>query len=75
MFRDRVLELMRSENAQSCIEQCNMPRRCLTLSVKLERKLPCVLGRDVDCSKCGCVFPYEQRARAEDKAGGVQSHA
>ncbi|MBI2890009.1 MAG: radical SAM protein [Nitrospirae bacterium] len=73
VFRDRVLELMRSDAAPACIERCNMPRRCLTLDVKLNRKQPCVLGKDVDCSKCGCIFPYEQQARAEDKAGGKET--
>ena len=71
VVRDRVLELMRSDRAPACIERCNMARRCLTLDVRLERKLPCVLGRDVDCARCGCIFPYEQQARAEDRAGGV----
>ncbi|MBI2060346.1 MAG: radical SAM protein [Nitrospirae bacterium] len=70
VVRDRVLELMRSEYAPTCIEKCNMPNRCLTLDVKLNRKQPCVLGKDVDCSKCGCIFPYEQQARAEEKASG-----
>ncbi len=62
---DRTLELMLSENAGMCTSRCNMPRRTLTLDLKLNRKLPCVLGRDVDCSKCGCVFPYLQQAKKE----------
>ncbi len=62
---DRTLELMLSENAGMCTSKCNMPRRTLTLDLKLNRKLPCVLGRDVDCSKCGCVFPYLQQAKKE----------
>jgi hypothetical protein len=40
-----------------------MPRRTLTLDLRLNRKLSCVLGAQVDCSKCGCAFPYEQEAR------------
>lgn len=57
------LEMMKSANAFEATSRCNMPRRTLTLDLKLNRKLPCVLGSDVDCSKCGCPFPYEQEAR------------
>ena len=60
---DIVLEMMKSENAHEAISRCNMPRRTLTLDLELNRKLPCVLGAQVDCSKCGCAFPYEQEAR------------
>lgn len=57
------LEMMRSENAPDATSRCNMPERTLTLDLNLNRKLPCVLGSDVDCTKCGCPFPYEQEAR------------
>jgi hypothetical protein len=57
------LEMMKSENAPEAARRCNMPKRTLTLDLKLNRKLPCVLGSDVDCTKCGCPFPYEQEAR------------
>jgi len=58
-----VLEMMLSENASEATSRCNMPQRTLTLDLNLNRKLPCVLGSDVDCTKCGCPFPYEQEAR------------
>ncbi len=57
------LELMKSSEAPAATARCNMPRRTLTLDLKLDRKLPCVLGAEVDCSKCGCPFPFEQEAR------------
>jgi hypothetical protein len=57
------LQMMKSENAPEATRRCNMPRRTLSLDLKLNRKLPCVLGSSVDCSKCGCPFPYEQEAR------------
>ena len=57
------LEMMRSENAPEVTAKCNMPERTLTLDLRLDRKLPCVLGSEVDCAKCGCPFPYEQAAR------------
>lgn len=57
------LLMMRSENAPEATSRCNMPERTLTLDLNLNRKLPCVLGADVDCTKCGCPFPYEQEAR------------
>jgi MoaA/NifB/PqqE/SkfB family radical SAM enzyme len=58
-----VLEMMLSKNAKDAVARCNMPQRTLTLDLNLNRKLPCVLGADVDCTKCGCPFPYEQEAR------------
>lgn len=69
--RDRVLELMTSRLAPMCIKKCNMSQRTLTLDLNLNRKLPCVLGKNVDCSTCGCIFPYEQQARAEAKEAGA----
>ncbi len=57
------LEMMKSPNSHEATSRCNMPQRTLTLDLKLNRKLPCVLGSDVDCSKCGCPFPFEQEAR------------
>jgi MoaA/NifB/PqqE/SkfB family radical SAM enzyme len=57
------LEMMKRVNAVVATSRCNMPQRTLTLDLKLNRKLPCVLGSGVDCSKCGCPFPYEQEAR------------
>lgn len=60
---EQNLEMMKSKNAPEATSKCNMPKRTLTLDLKLNRKLPCVLGSDVDCTKCGCPFPYEQEAR------------
>ena len=60
---DVVLEMMLSKNAKEAATRCNMPIRTLTLDLNLNRKLPCVLGAGVDCSMCGCPFPYEQEAR------------
>ena len=60
---DVVLEMRLSKNAKEAASRCNMPTRTLTLNLNLNRKLPCVLGAGVDCSMCGCPFPYEQEAR------------
>jgi MoaA/NifB/PqqE/SkfB family radical SAM enzyme len=71
---DLLLELMHSTNASYCIERCNRPQVTLTLDLQLNRKLPCVLGPDVDCERCGCPFPYEREARKrgqQSAAGGV----
>lgn len=58
------LQLMKKENALEATKRCNMPKRTLTLDLRLDRKLPCVMGGpEIDCSKCGCPFPYEQEAR------------
>jgi MoaA/NifB/PqqE/SkfB family radical SAM enzyme len=66
---DLLLELMHSSNAGYCIERCNRSRVTLTLDLQLERKLPCVLGPDVDCARCGCPFPYEREARKRGQQG------
>lgn len=58
-----TLEMMKSDIAPIATPKCNMPQRTLTLDLNLNRKLPCVLGKDVDCTRCGCPFPYEQEAR------------
>jgi MoaA/NifB/PqqE/SkfB family radical SAM enzyme len=66
---DLLLELMHSSNAGYCIERCNRSEVTLSLDLQLERKLPCVLGPDVDCSRCGCPFPYEREARKRGQRG------
>jgi sulfatase maturation enzyme AslB (radical SAM superfamily) len=66
-----LLELMHSSNAGYCIERCNRSVVTLTLDLQLERKLPCVLGPDVDCSRCGCPFPYEREARKRAGQGAA----
>jgi MoaA/NifB/PqqE/SkfB family radical SAM enzyme len=60
---DLLLELMHSSQAAYCTDRCNRPEVTLSLDLRLERKLPCVLGPDVDCARCGCPFPYEREAR------------
>ncbi len=69
MNSELILELMHSSNAHSCIERCNRSEVTLTLDLELNRKLPCVLGPDVDCERCGCPFPYEREARRRGEAG------
>ena len=66
---DLLLELMHSSNASDCIKRCNRPRVTLSLDLRLNRKLPCVLGPDVDCERCGCPFPYEREARRRGQPG------
>lgn len=61
----RALELMLSENAATCTRNCNMTERSLTLDVRLNRRLPCVVGSDVDCNLCGCFFPFMTVASRE----------
>ncbi|MBI2877298.1 MAG: radical SAM protein [Candidatus Tectomicrobia bacterium] len=69
---DRVLDLMRSENAPEVIRNCNMTQRTLTLDVQLNRKLPCVVGSGVDCTRCGCFFPYMTQALREKDPGALE---
>jgi YD repeat-containing protein len=66
---DLLLELMHSSNARDCIKRCNRSQVTLSLDLRLNRKLPCVLGPDVDCGRCGCPFPYEREARRRGQPG------
>lgn len=55
---DKTIELMGTKYTHAITSNCNMTLRSLALDVKLERKLPCVVGTGVDCKYCGCFFPY-----------------
>ena len=54
-----VLELMKSENSKNVTKNCKLPQAVISLDPVGNRKLPCVLGEKADCSKCGCVVPFQ----------------
>ena len=72
---DRALEFMRSENSPAITQNCNMTQRTLTLDVRLDRRVPCVVGSGVDCNLCGCFFPYMTVALREKDSEAIEFFA
>ena len=53
-----LLNRLRPKNAKKVVQSCNMPRDVYSIDPSGNRKLPCVMGEEADCSKCGCLIPY-----------------
>jgi len=54
-----VLEMMKSNNSKSITSNCILPKAVVCLDPLGNRKLPCVIGDKADCSRCGCVVPFQ----------------
>ena len=54
-----VLKLMKFRHSSKITRKCIAPKALFSFDAMGNKKLPCVLGSKVDCSKCGCVMPYE----------------
>lgn len=54
-----VLKLMKSENSKGITSKCKLPQAVICLDPMGNRKLPCVIGEKADCSRCGCVIPFQ----------------
>lgn len=54
-----VLELMKSESSRTITSDCILPKAVICLDALGRRKLPCVIGNKADCSRCGCVIPFQ----------------
>jgi Fe-coproporphyrin III synthase len=54
-----VLESMKSKNSKHITSNCKLPQAVISLDPVGNRKLPCVLGKKADCSRCGCVVPFQ----------------
>lgn len=54
-----VLNLMRSGTSSEITSRCKSPTAILSIDAKGNIKSPCVMGSGVDCSRCGCVVPFE----------------
>lgn len=54
-----ILNLMRSTTSGEITSRCKSPKAILSVDAKGDIKSPCVMGSKIDCSRCGCVVPYE----------------
>lgn len=54
-----ILNLMRSRTSSEITLRCMSPKAILSIDAKGNVKKPCVMGPEADCSKCGCVVPFE----------------
>lgn len=54
-----VLNLMKSGTSSEITSRCKSPKAILSIDAKGNIKSPCVMGSSVDCSRCGCVVPFE----------------
>ncbi len=54
-----ILKLMKSENSKKITSNCILPKAVICLDPIGNRKLPCVIGDKADCTKCGCVVPFQ----------------
>ncbi len=54
-----VLNLMKSGTSPEITSRCKSPTAILSIDAKGNIKKPCVMGAGVDCSRCGCVVPFE----------------
>lgn len=64
---DRVLELMKSQNAPRITQNCLFEKKGYSLTTTGEIKEKCMLGPKADCARCGCVVPYYLHFRVEKK--------
>lgn len=54
-----VLNLMKSATSSEVTSHCKYPKALLSIDAKGSVKSPCVMGSGIDCSRCGCVVPFE----------------
>lgn len=54
-----ILNSMRKNRAEVILRNCKLPSRIYSLDPTGLRKLPCILGKGADCTKCGCIVPYQ----------------
>lgn len=54
-----VLEMMKSESSREITSKCVLPEATICLDALGGRKLPCVIGNKADCSRCGCIIPFQ----------------
>jgi len=66
----RALELCHSSTCRAVTDRCDMKLRSLALDYRLQRRLPCCYGEEVDCDLCAAPTPFSQAARREAATGG-----
>lgn len=54
-----VLNMMKSGKSKEITRDCPLPQIIMCLDPLGKRKLPCVIGGMADCSRCGCIIPFQ----------------
>jgi hypothetical protein len=54
-----VLKSMRPANAPDITQKCASPKAFISIDSTGNIKKPCVMGPTADCTRCGCVVPFE----------------
>jgi MoaA/NifB/PqqE/SkfB family radical SAM enzyme len=62
-----VLGLMKSENSKRITHNCPLPEAIICIDALGKRKSPCVIGDIADCSKCGCIIPFQIHSLVQKK--------
>lgn len=57
-----TLKLMKSKTSLEITTRCMSPGAFLSIDAKGKIKSPCVMGSGADCSRCGCVVPFEMES-------------
>lgn len=54
-----TLELMKSDKSKYVTDNCNLPIGVYSMDPQGRRKEQCVLGKEADCDRCGCLIPFQ----------------
>ena len=54
-----ILKLMRSDSSKKITSNCVVKKAAVCFDPMGKRKLPCVIGDKADCSRCGCIVPFQ----------------
>jgi hypothetical protein len=52
-----MLNLMKSVHLKKILSDCPFSHIGLSLDPMGHIKLPCTLGQEADCKRCGCILP------------------
>jgi MoaA/NifB/PqqE/SkfB family radical SAM enzyme len=55
---DRIYRLMRSDLSPKITRDCPFPKIGFSFDPMGMPKVPCQLGPEADCSRCGCILPF-----------------
>ncbi|RLF61678.1 MAG: hypothetical protein DRN37_00455 [Thermoplasmata archaeon] len=55
---DRMYRLMKSDMAPGITAHCPFSKVGFSLDPMGRTKIPCQLGPEADCSRCGCILPF-----------------
>jgi len=62
-----VFESMKSYNMGKIISKCQFKKAGIALDSGGSAKQKCMMGKDANCAKCGCVVPYYLHYRQDKK--------